>query len=57
MPAPVRASRLFRWNTGVISVEGEAGAGAVRAVDDQPFFSSLHFAGEARALIGQDFAL
>ena len=48
---------IFRWDNGIISVEGEAGAGAVRADGGQPFFSSLHTMGEVRGLIGQDFTL
>jgi len=48
---------LFRWDSGVVSFEGEAGTGAVRAVNGQPFFSSLHAMGEARVLVGQDFTL
>lgn len=48
---------LLRWDGGIVSVEGEAGVGGVRAAGGQPFFASLHPTGEVRALIGQDFTL
>jgi hypothetical protein len=46
---------LARWNAGILSVEAVAGSGAVRAGRGEPFFASMHFTGEVRALLGQGF--
>jgi hypothetical protein len=48
---------VLRWNDGVLSIEGVAGTGSVRAGDGNPFFASLHATGEIRVLAGQGFTL
>ncbi len=46
---------LARWDTGVISLQGEFGAGEIR--DANGSFRTAQGVGEARALLGQDFDL
>lgn len=49
--------QMLKWDGGILSVEGMAGTGAVRAGDGESFFASPHFSGEIRVLAGQDFTL
>jgi hypothetical protein len=48
---------LLRWDSGILSIEGVTGTGAVRAGGGNPFFASLHSTGELRVLLGQGFTL